>query len=621
MKSQRKLTLKNILVLILAILPFFIGLGISVYNTSDPEYFSAAINISGAQRMRPMLISNYLQIYMDEFEQHLDKAEQTKSLLVTELDNYIRDYKALKFEDSDLGINPNGYDEIVLALDEIEGSLNNYTTNAQRVLANPNDRVSYEYVITNSMEQKDNFDHITNLFQVENNNVIEEQETMNISIILFGAIVTFISLLISVKMKEKKYYANFDYLTKLKNRHSLFEDVKKLDISEYSLFFIDLNKFKVINDTYGHDVGDEILLEVSNGLKKVFGAEHLYRYGGDEFIAFVKESVADDFENSIDNKVNEVKRMLSVPIIDSSKQNHYAGLSIGVATSQVGIKKWSDLIRLSDELMYDSKTVADNVIICHSKDELEERINFTKSVDKILAEKSIKLRYQAIKSLCTDETEIFNVTSVWENDMEFLNAEEFLPILRRKGYLTEVDKNTFIEIERRYIEQDQQDNVQYSVNLSEETLKGFRTNGIMEILKNLKIPSDKILIKIHEELLNSEDILEILYEIKDKGYLIAVDDVIMDVSFKNIEKYRIANVIKIGNVLTKALLEKNETKKILATFIELFLSTGKKIIVEGVERETLDTIMKNQETSDYCDYVFYSPPKVNKLKHKGKSKE
>lgn len=179
------------------------------------------------------------------------------------------------------------------------------------------------------MEQKDNFDHITNLFQVENNNVIEEQETMNISIILFGAIVTFISLLISVKMKEKKYYANFDYLTKLKNRHSLFEDVKKLDISEYSLFFIDLNKFKVINDTYGHDVGDEILLEVSNGLKKVFGAEHLYRYGGDEFIAFVKESVADDFENSIDNKVNEVKRMLSVPIIDSSKQNHYAGLSIG----------------------------------------------------------------------------------------------------------------------------------------------------------------------------------------------------------------------------------------------------------------------------------------------------
>jgi GGDEF domain-containing protein len=76
------------------------------------------------------------------------------------------------------------------------------------------------------MEQKDNFDHITNLFQVENNNVIEEQETMNISIILFGAIVTFISLLISVKMKEKKYYANFDYLTKLKNRHSLFEDVE-----------------------------------------------------------------------------------------------------------------------------------------------------------------------------------------------------------------------------------------------------------------------------------------------------------------------------------------------------------------------------------------------------------
>ncbi|WKY46195.1 diguanylate cyclase [Eubacteriaceae bacterium ES2] len=621
MKPKRKLTLKNIVVLTLSILPFLIGLGISIYNTSDPEYFSAAINISGSQRMRPMLISNYLQIYLDEVEQHSDKAEQTKSLLETELDNYSRDYKALKYGDSELGINPNGYDEIISALDEIEGSLNNYSTNARRVIENPNDLVSYEYVITNSMEQKDNFDQITSLFQLENNNVIEEQETMNIGIILFGALVTFISLLLLVKMKEKEYHANFDYLTKLKNRHSLFEDVKKLDISEFSLFFIDLNKFKVINDTYGHDVGDEILIEVSNRLKNVFGVDFLYRYGGDEFIAFVKESVADDLENSIDNKVNEVKRMLSVPIIDSSKQNHYAGLSIGVATSQVGIKKWSDLISLSDELMYDSKTVTDNVIICNSKEELEERINFTKSFDKALAEKSIKLRYQMIKSLCTDEMKIFNVTSVWENDMEFLNAEEFLPILRRKGYLTEVDKNVFFEIERRYIEQGEQDNVQYSVNLSEETLKGYRTNGMMDILMNLKIPRDRILIKIHEELLNSEEILEILYEIKDKGYLIAVDDVIMDVSFKNIEKYRIANVIKIGNVLTKALLEKNETKKILATFIELFLSTGKKIIVEGVERETLDSIMKSQETSDYCDYIFYSPPKVNKLKHKGKSKE
>ncbi len=63
--KKKSLAYRNIIILILSIFPFFIGIGISVYNSSDTEYFSSAINISGSQRMRTMLISNYMQSYYD----------------------------------------------------------------------------------------------------------------------------------------------------------------------------------------------------------------------------------------------------------------------------------------------------------------------------------------------------------------------------------------------------------------------------------------------------------------------------------------------------------------------------------------------------------------------------
>jgi diguanylate cyclase (GGDEF)-like protein len=98
--------------------------------------------------------------------------------------------------------------------------------------------------------------------------------------IVFGAIITIIGLFLTVKIRQQEYNATYDCLTKLKNRHSLLDYVKEKSPTDFSVFFIDLNKFKLVNDTYGHEVGDEILISVAERLGLVFGTETLYRYGG-----------------------------------------------------------------------------------------------------------------------------------------------------------------------------------------------------------------------------------------------------------------------------------------------------------------------------------------------------
>lgn len=593
-------------------MPFFIGIGLSIFHSSDTEYFSSAINISGSQRMRTMLISNYTQWYVKAIsEDNTLESASYKKILNDELDKYEDFYEALRFGSDDLSLKENNFEVIKDTLDDFEPTFHQYIVSVENILDNTEDSASLFFVKGQAMALKDDFDVVTRLYQNTNDVYISDEKNLDIAMITFGALVTIFGIIFSLKIREKEYHANYDYLTGLKNRHSLYEDILTLNIMECSMFFLDLNKFKVINDTFGHDIGDDILVEISKRLEVVFGTDLLYRYGGDEFIAISKESDPKLVREKIDNKVQELKRMMSEPIIDTYNRSHYLGLSLGSVSSLVGVKDWNTLISLSDDLMYDSKAISSRVVICNTKEELEERERFTRDLDKVLADNSIKLKYQPVLGLCSNEVYMYNVTSVWNSNDNYLSASKFLPILKRKGYLTEVDKNTFIEVERNCHAQlespnDDSPKVKYSINLSEESLRNYKTNGLYDVMTHLKMPRELIIIKIHEDLLNSSDLQAILKDLKSFGFTIAVDNIILDASLQDSDKYKVVDMIKIGNSLSNALLEKIETRRVMIVFIQMFLSNGKCIIIEGIERNELTEIMNVQCDIENNQNILYS---------------
>lgn len=159
MRIKKSLAHRNIIILILSILPFFVGIGISVYHSADTEYFSMAINISGSQRMRTMLISNYLQSYNKAYAQGNEgEVVYYKELLKQEIGVYQHYYDALQLGDSSLSMKPNAFPEIIKSLDDFHDAFSEYVRNAETVIDHPTDEAALLSVVHQAMVIKDHFD-------------------------------------------------------------------------------------------------------------------------------------------------------------------------------------------------------------------------------------------------------------------------------------------------------------------------------------------------------------------------------------------------------------------------------------------------------------------------------
>jgi diguanylate cyclase (GGDEF)-like protein len=623
--KKNSIAKKNVLVLILSLLPFVIGLSYSLYRSSDRNYFSKAINIAGSQRMRTILIANYAhQVYDQELK--LDKKEIDIDI-IDEIYTYKAYFEALKYGDSSLGMKPNNFQEIKNKLDELTPLLDEYIENVNNLIFDENKNKNIKLILANSLKIKDGFHEVTELYQFYNDNYIKKQKNIDTIMIILAAGITIVGLFLTSKIRQQEYHANFDALTKLKNRHNLIGYIEDKTSINFSIYFIDLNKFKTINDTYGHEIGDEILIEVSNRLLKVFGREALYRYGGDEFIALLEdiEGEDSDVDKKIDVNIKEVKNLLSEPIVDSYGREHFVGLAMGIISSNVAIDEWDTLINMSDDLMYDSKRIPENVVVFRTKKDLMNRIKFLKGVDNIFSKESIKLNYQPIYKISGESSSIFGITSRLEKDGEEFYASEFLHILKRKGYLVDLDKNTM-----RVLNSDYSDNKiknseinsdeRYIVTLSEDTLINSGSNDFFSVINSLDIPENKIIIKIHEYFLNNKKIQESLEILRRMGFAFAIDDFTLDLSLKGLYKYRGVEFFKIDNSLVNELLLHKHSVDLLKEFVSMLVKTGKTVIIEGIDRDNLLFFMKGLSPSE-TNRILYSKKYTNDITRSSSPKQ
>lgn len=154
---------------------------------------------------------------------------------------------------------------------------------------------------------------------------------------------------VSNKAHEMKLIAATDYLTNLPNRYSLWNDVEKLIEKEthFNVFFLDLNKFKAVNDKYGHLAGDAYLSIFAENAKLSVGEKGtLYRISGDEFIL-----VCSDYENC----VQEIKQIIQGISFEDDSFGEFNGVSIGVSCYPQDATDFDRLIAISDQRMYENK--------------------------------------------------------------------------------------------------------------------------------------------------------------------------------------------------------------------------------------------------------------------------
>jgi len=157
-------------------------------------------------------------------------------------------------------------------------------------------------------------------------------------------------------LQEANYKSTHDLLTNLYNR-SYFETKVKALIRRkepFALAFMDLDNFKFVNDTYGHKVGDEVLIQVSEILRKnLKGGDIIARFGGDEFVVAIRDCSKEDAFRLFKEIIEEIRKVLNVYNITAS---------VGIAYYPE-IKNYNDLLKVADERMYEAKRRGKNSIV------------------------------------------------------------------------------------------------------------------------------------------------------------------------------------------------------------------------------------------------------------------
>lgn len=437
--KKMSIATKNLLILVLTIVPFFISLGLSLYIGSQVSYFGNAINISGSQRMRTMFIANYSQQLNSSL---LTEAEQieVKRLLTQEINVYEQYMIALKDGDSSLDLRENTYKSTIEIIDANQKAVDQYVYHAKTYLAS-RDILSLKYIQKESLALKDKIHLLVDEFQEVNDSIIGLKEFFDIVMIVIAFLLTLLGITYTYQIRQYERQSLYDYLTGLKNRHAISEDLRRINVQEYSTFFIDLNSFKPINDTYGHDIGDEVLRQVALTIKDSTSSDYVYRYGGDEFVFFAKNHNPEiDEDTYINDKISHLTEAIKTPITDSHQNIHNVSASIGVVTNKVLIESYEDAISLADDLMYDAKIAGIDYELNDQPNAYRLRQALTSDIESGEIYDNISFDLEKINE------EQYTIKGTWRKDNLELELGKVSPTLYRRYATLDTGQFTFENI-------------------------------------------------------------------------------------------------------------------------------------------------------------------------------
>lgn len=425
------------------------------------------------------------------------------------------------------------------------------------------------------------------------------------------------------KLLEQKslldYQAHHDALTNLPNR-ILFNDRltqaiqgAKRERSKVALLFIDLDHFKKINDSLGHEVGDQVLIEVSQRLKKNIRAiDTLSRLGGDEFTV-----VVGDLKNAQDASILAKKMLetLSQPLL-IDKHTLDISTSIGISLYPDDGDSCENLLKYSDAAMYKAKDEGRNNFQFYSSEMTQlafQRVIMETNLREALQKEEFVVYYQPQVDGKSGTIIGMEALVRWQHPtMGFLSPDVFLPVARESGLLLKID-NFVMKTAMQQLSQWYQNGLQPGVlalNLSVKQLekKAF-IPSLKKMLEETKVQTQWLELEVTEGqiMLNPQKAITILQEISNLGIELAVDDFGTGYSSLSYLKKLPINKLKIDKSFVDGLPYDEEDIAISKAIIALAKSLNLKIIAEGVEeKEQKEFLVKNG-----CQYIqgyYYHKP-------------
>jgi diguanylate cyclase (GGDEF)-like protein len=411
-----------------------------------------------------------------------------------------------------------------------------------------------------------------------------------------------------------------DPLTGLPNRALLMERLEHCVLRGHrsglrsAVFFVDLDRFKAVNDTFGHQVGDEVLVAVAGRLSKVLRpGDTLARISGDEFVVLCEDLGSPRQAEVIVGRLDEALRApLAVPGAELS-----ISASIGIAFTGQGENAPEDVLHAADMAMYQAKRAGgDRHQVLDLRDQrlASYQAGLEHEVHGLLARGELHLDYQPI--VATSDGHIVGVEALlrWAHPSRGLVAPNVLvPLAERAGLMPAIGRWVLEEAsaeQGRWRHDYQADDVSMSVNVSAHQLMsaGF-VDIVAGVVSGSNSRANQLTLEMTESVFvtDGERALVVLNDLKALGVRLALDDFGTGYSSLSYLLQFPVDIVKIDKIFVSGLGRDRPNQAIVAAVIRLAHDLGSTVVAEGVE-----TVEQHRELArlgaDFCQGFYFARP-------------
>ena len=419
-----------------------------------------------------------------------------------------------------------------------------------------------------------------------------------------------------------------DPLTNLPNRTMLLERLKlaiqrskRLKDYRYAVLFIDLDRFKVVNDSLGHSIGDTLLIDIAKRFKMhLRDTDLVARLGGDEFVIVLEDI------DSTDTVVHIAERILCdcrTPL-NISGHEIFMGLSMGIVLGSKDYHQASDLIRDADIAMYRAKDEGKSRYtffnaVMHTQ--ALKRLDLETALCKALEQEEFAVYYQPIVNLQDRQLAGLEALVRWQHPTRgLISPADFIPIAEETGLIVQLDQWVLHQACYQMAQWQHRFPNQFpfrvNVNLSAKDLRDRSLHRTVEsILSDTGISGDLVTLELTESMLVEEipQTIDLLEELAGKRVHISIDDFGTGYSSLSYLHQLPVNSLKIDRSFVSQIRPGNRNSKVVNIIVALSRQLGLKVVAEGIETDEQLRWLQSLGCDYGQGYLFSKPLEAKEI--------
>jgi diguanylate cyclase (GGDEF)-like protein len=416
-----------------------------------------------------------------------------------------------------------------------------------------------------------------------------------------------------------EYLASHDGLTSLPNRE-MFNELLRHAIEaagryqrQFALLFIDLDRFKIINDSLGHSAGDLLLVEIANRLRHTLrSSDVVARLGGDEFVVILEEAAE---RHDVERIARDVLSALSQPLQLSGHECHTTA-SIGIAMYPSDGSDVQTLTKNADMAMYLAKEDGKNGFRFFTKEiktQSIERLTLETALRRALEREQFALHYQPKVDMATGQITGVEALLRWTHpELGVLPPMQFIPLAEETGLIVPIGRWVLKEAcaqnmawQRRGLRP-----LSMAVNLSprqfadvhllQDIDEALAASGMSPVLLQLEVTESMVMRNVSRA-------VKVLDAIQSRGIRLAIDDFGTGYSSMSLMKQFPIDTIKIDRSFVRDLSKDSEDQAIAQAIISMGKALGMTVVAEGVETIEQETFLRNHACDEMQGFLFSKP--------------